>query len=141
MPQVRKTIQIVDKGKVRFIQINHGVTLGLAANVGTLVVQYVFAVSNAFLLLLAGSLASQLAKVLTQADWVGVGSEALWDTSTTLPQDSPPGMLLHALVGYDASPSGLQLGFYLLAIGFIWLASRWVQAGLSPQGRPVLRSP
>ena len=37
MPQVRKTIQIVDKGKVRFIQINHGVTLGLAANVGTLV--------------------------------------------------------------------------------------------------------
>jgi hypothetical protein len=37
MPQVRKKIQIVDKGKVRFIQINHGVTLGLAANVGTLV--------------------------------------------------------------------------------------------------------
>ena len=37
MPQVRKTIQIVDKEKVRFIQINHGVTLGLTANVGTLV--------------------------------------------------------------------------------------------------------
>ena len=121
-----------------------GLGMGLLIYLGLtrIKVQYVFAVSNAFLLLLAGSLASQLAKILTQADWVGVGSEALWDTSTTLPQDSPPGMLLHALVGYDASPSGLQLGFYLLAIGFIWLASRWVQAGLAPPpGRPVLRNP
>ena len=94
---------------------------------------------GAFLLLLAGSLASQLAKVLTQADWVGVGSEVLWDTSATLAEDSAPGMLLHALVGYDASPSALQLGFYVVAIAFIWLASRRVQAGLSPPGRPAAR--
>ncbi len=35
MPQDRKTIQIVDKGKDRFNEINHGVTLSLMANVGT----------------------------------------------------------------------------------------------------------
>jgi len=116
-----------------------GLGMGLLIYLGLtrIKVHYVFAVSNAFLLLLAGSLASQLAKVLTQADLVGVGSEALWDTSGALPEDSPPGMLLHALLGYDASPSALQLGFYLGAIAFIWLASRRVRAGLAPQGRPA----
>ena len=125
-----------------------GASLGLLAGLGMglliylgltrIKVQYVFAVSNAFLLLLAGSLASQLAKVLMQAGWVDAGGEPLWDTSSTLPEDSPPGMFLHALVGYDASPSALQLGFYLGAIAFIWLASRRVQAGLAPQARPAL---
>jgi high-affinity iron transporter len=125
-----------------------GASLGLLAGLGMglliylgltrIKVQYVFAVSNAFLLLLAGILASQLAKVLMQAGWVDAGGEPLWDTSFTLPEDSPPGMLLHALVGYDANPSALQLGFYLGAIAFIWLASRRVQAGSAPQARPAL---
>ena len=101
-------------------------------------IESAFAVSNAFLLLLAGSLASQLAKVLMQAGWVDAGSAPLWDTSSTLPEDSPPGMFLHALVGYDASPSALQLGFYLGAIAFIWLASRRVEAGLALPVRPAL---
>lgn len=118
-----------------------GLGMGLLIYLGLtrIKVQYVFAVSNAFLLLLAGSLASQLAKVLMQAGWVQAGSEPLWDSSATLPEDSPPGMFLHALVGYDASPSALQLGFYLGAIAFIWLASRRVEAGLAPQARPALR--
>jgi high-affinity iron transporter len=103
-------------------------------------VHYVFTVSNALLLLLAGSLASQLAKVVAQAGWVSHGSEPLWDTSDSLPEDSPPGVLLHALAGYDASPSALQLGFYVGAVAFIWLAGRWVQAGLSPEARPALGS-
>ena len=126
-----------------------GAGMGLIAGlgVGSLIylgltrinVHYVFTVSNAFLLLLAGSLASQLAKVLTQAGWVDVGSEALWDASAILPESSPPGMFLHALAGYDASPSALQLALYLGAIAFIVLASRWVQNGFSPQSRPALR--
>jgi high-affinity iron transporter len=117
-----------------------GLGMGLLIYLGLtrIKVQYVFTVSNAFLLLLAGSLASQLAKVLVQAGWVDVASQPLWDTSSALPEDSPPGMLLHALVGYDASPSALQLGFYLGAIAFIWLASRRAEAGLAPQARPAL---
>ncbi len=117
-----------------------GVGMGLLVYLGLtrVKVHYVFTVSNTLLLLLAGSLASQLAKVLAQAGWVSHGSEPLWDTSDSLPEDSPPGVLLHALAGYDASPSALQLGFYVGAVAFIWLASRWVQAGLSPQARPAL---
>jgi len=127
-----------------------GASLGLLAGLGMglliylgltrIKVQYVFAVSNAFLLLLAGSLASQLAKVLAQAGWVNLGSDPLWDTTAALPEDSAPGMLLHALVGYDASPNALQLGFYLGAVGLIWLASRRVQAGLAPLARPAFSS-
>jgi high-affinity iron transporter len=127
-----------------------GASLGLLAGLGMglliylgltrIKVQYVFVVSNAFLLMLAGSLASQLAKVLAQAGWLNRGSEPLWDTSSALPEDSPPGMFLHALVGYDASPSALQMGFYLGAIAIIWLASRRVQAGVAPRARPALSS-
>lgn len=127
-----------------------GASLGLLAGLGMglliylgltrIKVQYVFAVSNAFLLLLAGSLASQLAKVLAQAGWVDVGREPLWDTTAALPEDSAPGMLLHALVGYDASPNALQLSFYLGAVGLIWLGSRRVQTSLAPLARPAFSS-
>ena len=118
-----------------------GVAMGLLIYLGLtrIKVHYVFAVSNAFLLLLAGSLASQLAKVLAQIGWVSQGSEPLWDTSASLPEDSPPGLLLHALAGYDASPSAMQLGFYLGAITLIWLGARWVQAGLTSPPRTALR--
>ena len=116
-----------------------GLGIGLLISLGLtrIKVKYVFAVGNAFLVLLAGGLASQLAKVLAQAGWVDAGSEPLWDTSSARPQDSPPGLFLHALVGYDLSPSALRRGFYLSAIAFIRLASRRVEAGLAPQARPA----
>jgi high-affinity iron transporter len=50
-------------------------------------------------------------------------SEPVWDSSALLSNESSAGTLLHALVGYDASPSGLQLVFYAGTIGLIWLAA------------------
>ena len=99
-----------------------GVAIGLMIYFGLSKVkpQNLFAVTNVLILLLAAAIASQLARALAQSGLVDLWSSTLWDSSGVLQTDSPLGILLHALVGYDARPSGLQLAFYLgtlLAIG------------------------
>lgn len=114
-----------------------GAALGLAAGVAVGLLIYLglsrikphslFAVTNGFILVLAAAIASQLARALAQAGLVDAWSDALWDTSRLLPSDSPVGVLLHALAGYDARPSGLQLAFYLGTLVVIGLATRQVR--------------
>jgi high-affinity iron transporter len=87
-----------------------------------------FAVTNVLILLLAGSLASQLAKVLIQSGLVTAGSAPLWDTSVWLPDEAPVGIALHALIGYDASPSILQIVFQVGTILGIWFATHQMKA-------------
>jgi len=103
-----------------------GVSMGLLiyGGLARIRAQHLFAVTNAMILLLAGSLASQLAKTLIQAGVVQRWSEPLWDSSFLISNDAPLGVLLHALLGYDATPSGLQLTFYVGAVGLIWFAAR-----------------
>ena len=95
--------------------------------------QRMFAVTNTLILLLAASIASQLARALSQAGLINVWGQPLWDTSRLLRMDSPVGTLAHALVGYDAQPSGLQIAFYALALLVIVSGSRWVRASLKRQ--------
>jgi high-affinity iron transporter len=114
-----------------------GATLGLAAGVAVGLLIYLglsrikphqlFAVTNGFILVLAAAIASQLARALQQAGLVNVGSEALWDSSRFLSGESPLGVLLHALAGYDPRPSGLQLACYLGTLIIIGLATRQVR--------------
>lgn len=114
-----------------------GAALGLVAGVAVGVLIYfglshikphrLFAVTNAFILVLAAAIASQLARALAQAGLVNIGGDALWDTTWLLPGDSPLGVLLHALAGYDARPSGLQLVFYVGTLLIIGLATRQVR--------------
>jgi high-affinity iron transporter len=111
-----------------------GLALGLAGGiaVGALIylglsrvpAKRVFAVTNALILLLAASIASQLARALTQAGLVQSWTTPLWDSSGWIAQDSPLGAVLHALAGYDAQPSGLQLLFYGATLLVIVLAPR-----------------
>jgi high-affinity iron transporter len=125
---------------------NHGMLLGCAlglasgAAVGALIYfglsrippQRMFSVTNALMILLAGAIASQLARALSQAGLLDALSSPLWDTSHWLSMDSAPGALLHALVGYDAQPSGMQLLFYGGALGLILLLSRRVKLAAQP---------
>ena len=106
-----------------------GVMLGLLIYFGLSRVkpQHLFADTNVLILLLAAAIASQLARALAQSGLVDVWSGTLWDTSGVLRTDSPVGILLHALVGYDARPSGLQLAFYLSTLLIIGLSTRQVQ--------------
>jgi high-affinity iron transporter len=78
-------------------------------------------------LLLAASMASQVARLLIQADFLPSLGAPLWDTSAILSQSTPVGTVLHGLIGYDAQPAGMQIVFYvvvLIAISVgMWLAS------------------
>jgi high-affinity iron transporter len=89
-----------------------------------------FRASLILLCLIAGNMGSQAVLLLTQADWLPFTPIA-WNSSAALPEASILGHLLYALVGYEATPSILQVALYLFGIILI-IASplfrkTWVQ--------------
>ncbi|MEX8518810.1 MAG: FTR1 family protein [Leptothrix sp. (in: b-proteobacteria)] len=105
-----------------------GVTIGtlLYAGLSRIPTQRLFAVTNGLIALLAASIASQLARALAQAGLVERWSEPVWDSSSLLSNSSPLGTLLHALVGYDAQPSAMQLLCYAGVLALIAVGTRLV---------------
>lgn len=98
-----------------------GALLGVVLYAGLLRIplKWLFATTNALVLLLAAGMASQMARNLIQSDLLPSLATPLWDTSRWLPMDSGFGAVLRVLAGYDANPSGMQALFYfgtLLAI-------------------------
>jgi high-affinity iron transporter len=83
-----------------------------------------FEITNILILLLAGSLASQIAKTANQADWISVFSEQAWDISHLIPNESFVAMVLHGILGFEVSPTQLQVIFYMVATFLIWIAAR-----------------
>lgn len=81
--------------------------------------RWFFSVTGTLLLLLAAGLSSQMAKMLIQADWLPALVSPLWDTSSVLPMSSITGSILHVLIGYEATPSGMQILFYAGTIAII----------------------
>ena len=115
-----------------------GVGLGVGAGwliyggLSRIPTRHVFAATNVLVALLAGSIASQLVKALTQAGFLQAWTSPLWDTSPVLAPDSALGTLLHALVGYDARPSGAQLASYLGVLALIYLGTRMLRSPPRP---------
>lgn len=117
-----------------------GLAVGLVAGsaVGALIYlglsrvppQRVFAVTNALIVVLCAAIASQLARALAQSGLVQTWTTPLWDSTAWLAPDSALGALLHALAGYDAHPTGLQLLFYVGTLALIAVASRQRRPGL-----------
>lgn len=62
--------------------------------------------------LIAAGMASQATRLLIQADWIPAAGP-LWDTSNILSERSLTGQLLYALVGYEASPSRIEVLAYV----------------------------
>ncbi len=112
-----------------FIGVLCGVATGTIIYLGLARVpmRRIFSVTNALILLLAASIASQLARALSQAGVISSWGLPLWDTSSVLRMDSPLGTFAHAMVGYDAQPSGLQVAFYAITVAGIVSGSRWVR--------------
>ena len=130
-----------------FIGVLLGVAVGAVIYLGLARVpmRRVFSVTNTLILLLAASIASQLARALSQAGVINAWGQPVWDTSGVLRVDSPFGTFAHALVGYDAQPTGLQVAFYLLTVLAIASGSRWVRAAQGrrqrmPAGNRVIRA-
>jgi high-affinity iron transporter len=107
------------------------------AGLSRLPTRHMFSVTHALILLLTGSLSSQLAKALIQAGWIEVLTDPVWNLSDFLSNSSALGMLMHSLIGYDAMPSGLQLAFYLAAIALIVLGTRQMQIKQTPTPAPA----
>lgn len=72
------------------------------------------------LALIGGNMASQIIMLLSQADWVPYTSIA-WNSSSLIAESSLVGRLLYALVGYESTPSILQVSCYLLGMALILL--------------------
>lgn len=116
-----------------------GALLGWAVyrGLGRVSPRRLFSITNGLILLLAGGLASQLAKTLNQADWVTAFGERAWDVSAWVANDSALGMLLRGLAGFDASPTRLQLVFYFATVLAIGLAARHMKARVAQRPLPV----
>jgi high-affinity iron transporter len=103
-----------------------GVAVGLVLYTGLarIPARHLFTTTNILIAILAGSIGSQLVKSLAQAGFIERWTAPLWDTSPWLAPESAAGTLLHALVGYDARPSGAQLASYVLVLALIYTGNR-----------------
>ena len=83
-----------------------------------------FGVTNGLIALLAAGMAGQAAAILHSADLLPGWGEQLWNSSFILSDDSFLGRSLHALAGYSARPSGIQLAAWLATLAVLATASR-----------------
>ena len=121
-----------DEGGLQSTLLGGGAGLAAGVLVGALMyggllrvpLRWFFAVTGALVLLLAASMASQVARFLVQADVLPSWGAPLWDTSEVLSQSSALGSLLHGIMGYDPQPAGMQLVFYATAIVVILIGMR-----------------
>jgi high-affinity iron transporter len=98
-----------------------GTAMGVAMYAGLLRIpmRHFFRATNGLLILLAAGLAAAAAGYLSQADILPTLIDPMWDTSWLLSDDSWLGRTLHALVGYSAQPSGMQVLFYLSVVALL----------------------
>jgi high-affinity iron transporter len=101
--------------------VGAGVAVGAGLYLGLLriPVSRLFTVTGWMILLLAAGMASQGAAFLVQADILPALGERLWDTTALVSDAGIVGKVLHTLIGYTARPCGIQVLFYLLALGGI----------------------
>jgi high-affinity iron transporter len=91
-----------------------------------------FSVTNGLIALLAAGMAGQAAAILHSADLLPGWGEQLWNTSFILADDSLAGRSLHALIGYSARPSGIQIAAWLGTLLILVICPRAI-------GRPHVR--
>jgi high-affinity iron transporter len=104
-----------------------GAALGVALYFGLLKIplRHFFRFTNGLLMLVAAGLAATAAGFLVQSDWLPSLGSRLWDTSGLLGDDSLLGRTLGILIGYHASPDGIQVLFYGATLVVLWGAVRW----------------
>ncbi|MFL6592103.1 MAG: FTR1 family protein [Luteimonas sp.] len=98
-----------------------GVAVGVTMYAGLLRIpmRHFFRATNGLLILLAAGLAAAAAGFLNQADVLPTLANPLWDSNWLLADDSWLGRALHALVGYSAQPSGMQVLVYASIVALL----------------------
>jgi high-affinity iron transporter len=105
----------------------------------TIPMRHFFSVTNWLIALLAAGMAGQAAAVLASADIIPSWGERIWDTSFILGDGSWLGRALHALIGYSAAPSGVQIVAYVATLIVITLLSKFGQDTGRAAKRPIVR--
>lgn len=107
--------------------VGGGALLGFALYFGLLRIpfRHFFRVTNALLVLLAAGLAATAAGFLVQSDLLPSWGSPLWNTSQLLSDDSLLGKTLGILVGYKATPAGIQIAFYMATLLLLVAGVRW----------------
>jgi high-affinity iron transporter len=93
-------------------------------------------ISLVLLTLVACGMIRQATGLLIQADWITVAGP-LWDTSGLVAEDSLLGQLLYALVGYEATPSAIEVLVYSTSFALMAVA---IVFGLKVMPRPAGQS-
>ena len=73
------------------------------------------------LVLVAAGMSSQASLYLIQSGWLPF-TKTLWDSSNIISEQSLLGQLLYAMIGYEATPDGLQVVFYFSTIAISLLS-------------------
>lgn len=95
----------------------------------TLSMKHLFSVTGWLLVLLACGMSAQAASYLAQAGLIPDLAPAVWDTSAILSQESLPGRILNAMLGYTDRPSGMQLAWYVTTFAVIVGLLRLTRSG------------
>ncbi|RLA19470.1 MAG: iron permease [Gammaproteobacteria bacterium] len=77
------------------------------------------------ILLIAGSMIMQAIQLLTQIDWIS-SQYPLWDSSAFINERSLTGQLLYALIGYEATPTPIQVISYVVSLMLILALSAYL---------------
>ena len=115
---------------VQAVLAGSAIGFGIGISVGLLVFYGLLGLSGtlgrwfpvALLALFSGNMLAQSAQQLIQADWLQAGP-TVWDTSAWLTEQSITGHLLYALLGYEATPSLLQVIAYLAGVITVMVAA------------------
>ena len=106
-----------------------GALLGFALYFGLLRIpmKHFFSVTNGMLVLLASGLAASAAGFLVQSNLLPAWGNQLWDSSWLLSNGSLAGKTMGILVGYNATPAGIQIVFYVVTLLLMLAGMRWQQ--------------
>lgn len=109
--------------------VSGGALLGFALYFGLLRIplKHFFSVTNGMLMLLASGLAATAAGFLVQSNLLPAWGSQLWNTSWLLSNGSLAGKTLGILIGYNATPAGIQIAFYLTTLLLLLAGIRWQQ--------------
>ncbi|WP_419829042.1 FTR1 family iron permease [Methylobacterium sp.] len=113
-----------------FAGIGAGILLSAVTYLGLAAIpsRYVFSITSVLIIFLAAGLASQAAQFLANAGVVDVLGQTLWNSSGVIAENSWPGRVLHALVGYTDRPTALQGLVYLGTIAVMVGLMQWSSA-------------
>lgn len=123
-----------------------GSIIGLALAIGAgyaiyvlsirLNVKIFFDITSFLLLLFAAGLFAHAVHEFQEIGWLPVLTQQAWNLETVLPNNSVVGSILRALVGYNDSPSMLEIVAYVLYWIVILVAIRWWTRRLSMRLTP-----